>query len=554
MGEYSVPSENVPLKPGKKMSFLAKFFIGLLIFILLLPFILIGVIYAMFYDPAHKDIKIKENFDIQEVFNEVLVDSLDYAKPDKKVNLRLTEDNFNNVLGNAIKGLSSGNGVVRNLYLEISETQYNFVMEINTWEFFKTRVILNTKLDITDSYDGAIKFQIKNIRVGRIDGMEKPIKWLLGVLPIGDIQSALSGSGLNFEIDINNLKIELPLKDVYDKIEEAFGASQDSYSKLFREMVENADFHTFETNANHALQLTLDLEKMVTTNAVYGIEDYVLPAGYFDGYMSTIPANTASLLNESKIAAEDATVVAQYQVGGLNGLSTEEKTKVQPYIDSGVISEPTDPYPYHIDDSENLTNIAKAQIQAQLMPLQDPIVVDLTTTQIDRMLSQSKNLGSIALFKRDQSEDGSTKDYKANYVLLNRITSVTHDDNMFIVLTVSVNGRDVNVTLKTERVDSDVFGQLRLKIKEMTLGDIVIGEEAKQAFIELIDNVTKDGAFNDLVTIDKIGDDQFINISLKKLFNDDLITDLTYDFSTEVVSQTASDPGHIIFKATKKTV
>ena len=553
MGEYTLPSENVPLKPRKKMSFFAKFFIGLLIFILVLPFVLVGLVYALFYDPAHKDIKTRDNYGVEQIFNEVLSNSLDYTKSDHKIRVRLTEDHFNQLLSDAIKGLASSNGIVRNLYLEISETQYNFVMEINTYEFFKTRVILNTELSITDGDDGNICFKIKNIRLGRIDGMQKPLQWLLGVLPIGDIQSALSGSGLDIKIDISTLSMNLALSSIYDKIGEAFGSSDSSYTKMFMEMIKNTEFHTFLPNNDHAFELQINLDKMVTTKEVIGIDDYVVPSGYFDSYMNDIPSYTAELLNQGLINEDDATVVSQYRIGGLNGLTEEEKTKVQPYIDAGVISEPADPYPYHIPDEEQLSNIAKAQIESQLLPIpQNPIVVTINTNQIDRMFSASKNLGSLMAFKRDRSEDSSVKDFKISYIWLSRVTMVTKDNNLFLILSMSINGFDINVCLATEKVEPLENAQLRLKVKSMTIGDTVSGEDVKDKFLTLIESVMNDGAFNGLVALNKVGDDHFITISLRQLYAEKGINDTLYDFSVDMTSNTASDPGTLSFTAALK--
>lgn len=564
MGEYTLPSENVPLKPRKKMPFFAKFLIGLLIFILVLPIALVGVFYALFFDPAHKDVKVKDNASIQEIFNEVLVSSFDYPKEDHQLRFRLTEEHFNTLLSNSIKNLGSANGVVRNLYLEITDTQYNFVMEINTYEFFKTRVILNCALNIDDSEDGLITFAIKNIRMGRIDGMQQPIKWLLGVLPLGDIEGALSGSGLDIRIDTNNLALTIPLSDIYDKLGEVFGDGEDSYSKIFMEMIKNNNFHSFKPNYEHAFELDVNLENMVTTGEYIGVEDYVLPDGYFSTYVETAKEYTVNLLNNNKIDrdesgnvfSEHVRAITQHQISGFDYLTESEKNIVQPYKDRGDVTEPTNPYPYDIDEHDELGYIARNQLEQQLPPIQpipaDPLVVTISTAQIDKMLSQAKNLGSVATFFRDASDNPETHDYIIQAVLLNRVTTVINNDCLFLMMSVNINGFDVDVCLKTTKTESTENAQLRTKVNEMTLGDTVVGEDVKNSFLELIENVMEDGAFNGLVSFTKSGEDHFLTISLRQLYADKGIDDTQYDFNVLLGDQTASDPGTLTFSAKRK--
>ncbi len=89
--------------PKKKESGpLTKLIIGLAVMFVVIPCMLIGLTYALFYDATNTEIYTRENYPNEEVFSDILTYSLNDTETTELMRVRITEDALNQVFHNVI--------------------------------------------------------------------------------------------------------------------------------------------------------------------------------------------------------------------------------------------------------------------------------------------------------------------------------------------------------------------------------------------------------------------------------------------------------------------
>ena len=546
---------NQPVPPNTKRrrhaSPLKVLLIIFLVIFIIIPGIIVGTIYACFYDNSHKDISHKEDYPNQEVFNAVLADSFNYTKTEHKARIRLTEENLNQLLYNSIKDLSSASGVIKNLYVDITDSSYDFVMEVNAIGIFQTRLILSTKLEIDDTN---ITFKISDVTLGRIHGMQNLLGFVQRFIQLPDLNEAFSGSGLNIKVDLASLSLTYAIEDFNNDIMKMVGDSEEIGS-LLKEMLNNTELRSFIPYSSEAIELSLNLEKMRSTATTYGIEEYVIPNGYLTSYAYAASQKVNGYLDSSTITVEDAEEVTKYYTIGLDHLSDDEKTIVNGYLDASKIEEATDTYDFKVKEEDKIDYIASKQLAEQsdkIIALED-VTIELTTSQIDKIFKESDIFKTIMVFTGKGSDDH----YKTNYIAINRMTSTIKDNNLFITISVDFNGYDINVTLKSVRDTSySEEAAVRFVVDKMYLGDQAISDETTSVLTNLLTSTIETASFDGKFKMETDESGKiYITLNLKEAFGDDpimspLMSSFNFSYSSE--SNTKDTAGKMIFTASKK--
>ena len=165
MSEFVVKDGATPNKKKKRLPGFIRFLIGFFITIIVIAGLLVGAVFICFFDGSHKQTNVKEEYTNQEVFNEILVDSLDNTKTSQKINVAITEDQLNQVLYNAYKDNNELKGVIKNFFVEADNGKYNFIMEVDAMGYFKTRLILATHLETTEQL---LTFKVDDVKVSNV--------------------------------------------------------------------------------------------------------------------------------------------------------------------------------------------------------------------------------------------------------------------------------------------------------------------------------------------------------------------------------------------------
>ena len=549
MSEIIVKEGQTP-KKKKGLPGIVKFFIGFFITIFVIAGLLVAAVFICFFDNSHQNVEVKANYSNEAVINEVIVDSLDETVSTKKMKLALTENQLNQVLFNAYSSNDTVNQYVKNFYVAADNGKYNFNVELDAKGFFKTKLVLVTNLEITEE---DLIFKVNDVKVGRISGVQNILGTIKQFITIPDLDSALANSGLHMHFDIDSLSINYKLNDFYNDLVNLMGTPNE-YSNIFSELIMKQELRTIEAIDKTVFGLNVNIDKLQITHNTHGLEGFTVQDGYFTEAINNVKNNVIELLNNNKIKEEDAQVVARYMIGEELILEDNEKTIIHNYNSSGTFDAYAANIPYYDyteDNSENLKNVAKEQIEPQMIAalpgLPSEVDVEFDTDMIDAMFKSSTALGKINTFVRNKGTD-SAKDYKLNYVVIDRVSTLVKDNKIYFMLSVNLNGCAGEVSLKTTKLDNPAagFGVMELRIDEMLLGDIAVSENTKIAFLKIIDEALINGAFDERFSINN----GVVTLNLKKTMDENgVLETLGYSTSFELMDASISGdtyyPGNI---------
>ena len=128
MAEIVIKNGGTP-KQKKRLPGIVRFLIGFIITILIIVALLVAALYICFFDNSHKATNVKADYPNEEVFNEVLVDSLDNTISTKQMQIAINQDQLTQVLYNAFNNEPQVTQFVKNIYVEADNAKYDFVGE-----------------------------------------------------------------------------------------------------------------------------------------------------------------------------------------------------------------------------------------------------------------------------------------------------------------------------------------------------------------------------------------------------------------------------------------
>ena len=543
MGEVVLKEGAQTPKQKRGMPGFLKFLIIFISVILGLAIILVVVAFICFYDNGHKDVPVKESYETSEVFNEVMVDSLDSAKTNKKITFSLAEGHLNQIIYNAFKDKPEAKEYLKNFYVEANDGKFDFVAEVSAINFVKTRLTIGTELEIDDNM---MVFNVTNVRVGKINKLQGLVNIITQYISLPDFNNALASAGLHMTLDIKKLTITYLLDDFYNDILNLMGDGDSDYMAIFKEIINQESLRTISSTGQDIFSLNVDLAKLAVGETTVGITGYQAPNGYFDSITPQIITDTKSLLNNNVISEDNAEVVANYFLGGDALLNTSELTIINNYKDNtSFASYPYARYDYTSDPSESL----KAKVASQInFPPTASETIQISTGDLDTMFSTSPALGKYNLFLRDVNKGTSgAKNYKINFVNIDRISTAFKNNNMFIILSINFNGQTGNVTLKCEKQSGDAgFGVLKLNISDLYLGNIKVNEDTKESFVSLISDAMGNDSFDSLFSISN----GVLTLNLKGTLDENgVLESLGYQTSFAFHANTKDEEGGLIIHA-----
>ena len=534
MAEIVIKNGGTP-KQKKRLPGIVRFLIGFIITILIIVALLVAALYICFFDNSHKATNVKADYPNEEVFNEVLVDSLDNTISTKQMQIAINQDQLTQVLYNAFNDKPQVTQFVKNIYVEADNAKYDFVIEANAYSVFSSRLTLNTALEISDTN---ILFKVNNVRLGRIDGVQNILSFIENFITIPNLDEALQSSGLHMHFDIHNLSISYELNDFYNDLINLMGASD--YTSIFYELISQNDLRDITAKGQNIFEIDVNIDKLKLTDATHGITGFNIKDGYFNNAIAKAKTNTIKLLNANKIQEKDATTVARYFIGENALLEEAEKTIISNYASSGIFDEFAAEIPYYDytgDASENLKQVAAEQIIPQNPLINNHVEVEFDSDMLDKMFETSTSLGKINVFVRNKGSK-ENKDYKFNFVVVDRISTLINGDNIYFSLSLNLNGCSGQMTLKTTKITDPSlgFGVMKLRIDSMLLGDKAVSETTKNTFLEVISTALQNGAFDERF---KIGTDGVITLDLKKTLDENnVLESIGYSTTFSLVSAT----------------
>ena len=531
-------------KQKRGMPGFLKFLIIFISVIIGLALVLVVTAFICFYDNGHKDVPVKAEYETSEVFNELMVDSLDHAKSNKKITFALAEDQLNQIIYNAFKDKEEAKEYLKNFYVEVNDGKFDFVAEAQALNFVKTRLTIGTELEVDEN---TMVFKVTNVRVGKINHLQGLVNVITQYISLPDFNDALASAGLHMNLDIKKLTITYDLDDFYSDILNLMGDNDSDYMSIFKEIIAQDSLRTISSTGQNLFALDVDLAKLAVDETTVGITGYQAPNGYFDLIVPGVINDVKALLNNNTISEDNATTAANYFLGGDTLLSDSEKAVINTYKENTTFAASTSArYDYTADASDSLKSKVEDQITKPIPSASETI--QISTDDLDNMFSTSPALGKLNLFYRDVNKgtDGA-KNYKINYVNISRISTAFKNNNMFIILSVNFNGQAGNITLKCEKQTADAgFGVLKLNISDLYLGNIKVGEDTKASFVSLISEAMGNDSFDSLFTINN----GVLTLNLKSTLDENGVLEaIGYQTSFAFHANTKDEAGGLIIHA-----
>ena len=544
MGEIALKEGAQTPKKKKGMPGFLKFLIIFISVIIGLALILVVTAFICFYDNGHKDVPVKADYETSEVFNELMVDSLDNAKANKKITFALAEDQLNQIIYNAFKDNEEAKEYLKNFYVEVNDGKFDFVAEAQALNFVKTRLTIGTELEVDDN---TMVFKVTNVKVGKINHLQGLVNIITQYISLPDFNEAFASAGLHMNLDIKKLTITYDLDDFYSDILNLMGDNDSDYMSIFKEIIAQDSLRTISSTGQNLFALDVDLAKLAVDETTVGIIGYQAPNGYFDLIVPGVINDVKALLNNNTISEENATTVANYFLGGDTLLSDSEKAVINTYKENTTFVAYTSArYDYTADASEGLKAKVEDQITKPIPSASETI--QISTDDLDNMFSTSPALGKLNLFYRDVNKGtNGAKNYKINFVNIDRISTAFKNNNMFIILSVNFNGQAGNITLKCEKQTGDAgFGVLKLNISDLYLGNIKVGEGTKASFVSLISEAMGNDSFDSLFSINN----GVLTLNLKSTLDENGVLEaIGYQTSFAFHANTKDEAGGLIIHA-----
>ena len=531
-------------KQKRGMPGFLKFLIIFISVIIGLALVLVVTAFICFYDNGHKDVPVKAEYETSEVFNELMVDSLDHAKSNKKITFALAEDQLNQIIYNAFKDKEEAKEYLKNFYVEVNDGKFDFVAEAQALNFVKTRLTIGTELEVDEN---TMVFKVTNVRVGKINHLQGLVNVITQYISLPDFNDALASAGLHMNLDIKKLTITYDLDDFYSDILNLMGDNDSDYMSIFKEIIAQDSLRTISSTGQNLFALDVDLAKLAVDETTVGITGYQAPNGYFDLIVPGVINDVKALLNNNTISEDNATTAANYFLGGDTLLSDSEKAVINTYKENTTFAASTSArYDYTADASDSLKSKVEDQITKPIPSASETI--QISTDDLDNMFSTSPALGKLNLFYRDVNKgtDGA-KNYKINYVNISRISTAFKNNNMFIILSINFNGQAGNITLKCEKQTTSAgFGVLKLNISDLYLGNIKVSEDTKASFVNLISEAMGNDSFDNVFSIAN----GVLTINLKAILDEnDILESIGYQTSFAFHANTKDSAGGLIIHA-----
>lgn len=572
--EGKTPKEK---RPKKKLSITAKIFISIFSMLIGLPVLCVGLVYACFYDSSHTEILYRQGVNQETIINETVTDALDDTTIEKRINLAITTEQINSLIYSFV----GDNEYIKGLYFNPTNSTLQLCLEVNAKNIFKTKVSVDMACALQDvptkenpdETELAIVFAITNIKVGRINGMQKVLDIIKKFITLPDLTSTLQKTGLHLEVSLDGLYMMYRMNTLYSDINEKIGEKAGSdFFTMVKEILSNRELINVTANGFAVFNVEMNLEKLVVTEETIEIPGYKVPetSFYADDTLDRpeFIRNSLKLFldkgPENGLVLKDCDVVAKYMMGGNRIMKESEMTIINQYLAKHLFDDLTEHkseiisgtglYPYKTPVEKQIKNILVADILPQIASHPSTITTTISTSNMDDMFAASTSLGNLTVFARNMDYFGTEYDYKVNYVVPDRMTSIISGENsknIFIVTSVNLNGEVVHITLEANQSDGpQSFGKLKYTFDDMYLGDFVVSGSTRSSLMGIVKTALGTEDFGHVIKLDS--ENETVTFDLSEVFNECGVSETNYNCVITPVSNTATGAGSIQINLTHK--
>lgn len=463
----------------------------LFVFFLICPVVLI---YAFFYDTNTKKVNLYDNIEFKDIGNRIIVDSLDYAVTDSKINIVVTEDDVDNVIHLAMQKYLKDNKFLKKAYVNVNGNVYNFYLDLDG-VVIKSRLKVTTNLYETED-KSAFVFQIKDVSLGRASKIERPAKMLLDrLLSESSINGFLSKSGLSMTYSQEKFALMYKKADLMKDMKKLTDSEgMQLYFDVIETMV-NDNYIGFDLAKNTFAEGYIDLARLHTNEYVTDDTAHIKIQPNEVG--EKCRDNVVTLINHGDLDPEtqDIQVVFNYLFGGYATYEkmTDEQKALIDSVDMSYID---------IDDKTAYKGFDLQNVESKLYErMKDTVdgnkLTDKTLdprykqlcvlheSDINDYIASTAIVGYTSLFHRWNGDE-----FKLNYITVdNFYSNIYKKDDHYVtelVIKVNVNGYHTSLVFDTEmRGNTLINNSLVFDVKKVMFGDCD-AENLKDVFFNIM--------------------------------------------------------------------
>ena len=458
--------------------------------IIVLP---IGLVFAFFFDPTHTTseqlgVNTTGTGQKKSLADSLVTDMFDYtddASKNNSLSISIGETEINQMLFDNLLSVMDTNtkSFVPQAYVEIQEDKYVFVVELNAYGFFKTRLFLETALTLSDNPKG-LMFELKNIKVGRLGGIQNIAFSLIGnnVTDAQLNQIFKDSFPLSIESHIFDggekrylfYPHESFVKDLNGMMN--FGEDGAFFSDFIIDMVSNRKF-TFDFYNNKSISGLMSLQQFHDNADYCSYNDYVIDFEAKKEISKYLP----TLLKNGNIDGTNIDTFTKFISYGYSQLNdTETNTIKDASFLPAALGKTLDEY-----SSERAAKFAtKGAALADVVPV-DQLVYDqveeaLTPTRVAEIIANNggevvdASVSEVQLHDVLKSNemigygktfysvnaDGS---YKVSFISVDNLYINIIDGNLYFIVGININGYEVSMILSTN-VQTGSNGKIYFKL------------------------------------------------------------------------------------------
>ena len=467
---------------------------GWVILTLFLVFIVgpIALIYALFYDPTSKRVELQENFTFENVANRLIVDSLDYAPTEEMIDIKVTENDVDNLLYLAMKSVTEKTPYVKKAYVTVRGNKYYFYIDLDG-VIIKSRARISTELQVADDNEHFI-FKIKDVALGRVSGILSPAKGLIErFITYDKIDQILANTQTDLTFDREQYALVYPKSSLIKDLGRLTNNSAVGlYFDVMQTMVHD-NMMEFKFRDNNVIEGIVDLSKLETNDLVTDTTEQIRISSE---EVQHIRDDLVYLIENGTIdvANKDLPFYAfDFMFGGWESLNGAAQAALQD-IDFTLVGIPNkeayegfglyDAEAKLIDKMKDTVDVEKL-IDKNLTPRYRDLCT-LSEDVINEYISGRNIVGHTSLLHRDTPEG-----YKVNYITIENfyMNIYKNSDNKNIaemVCKIDVNGYVTSLTFATEMSTGEFDGsKLVFSVKDIQFGQSN-ADNLKEEFFDII--------------------------------------------------------------------
>lgn len=549
-------SKNVSIeKKPKKKHRLTKLWIslGITITLAVAP---IAAFYICFFDGTSNKVERDPNFDTASVMKNMGIDALDNTGTTGTIDVNITTGTFNQMLIEGLNQIYAATpaleSVIKGFYLETSDEEYNFMLDIDAYGVFKTRLKILTSLENSE-VDGneAFIFKINDIKIGLIGGFYNFAKEKLSTILNDSFLNGLFGNlGLSFTSDIENNRIYYLKSSIPSDINHFLNNTSTLYSTMLEEFFLNGLFDL--AFKKEGLSGSIDLQTLSQN------EDYVTSEKMNTVAWQNFNDNIEDWLKNEIIPESLADNAFEYLIKGRTVATSELNAALSGKdLSSYGISDPTTYEGVIVDyghggsgkierPEKTLDKVMQDQINYNDITSQK-LIGKISESDLNKTFGSSNAIGNYFLLERKTS-DG---DFKVNTFLISNLYVNVFSDCIKMVFDISINGYDTYVCLKALYSSFDNY-KISFTIDELLYGSYACSDAYKDVIWSLFKNAL---STDDTFSFSDDGTNKVVSVNFAQAVEDSgfkAVIDATGSPKLTMDGATLADEGHIIISIEQK--